>query len=180
LTDRSAVAAAALGAVFAGLISAAGLAQESAGSGEPPRVVLGTVSSDRGATASVPLFYQPAAGRPIRTLHLEVKFAGDSVRFVRAQKGPASESQDFDLTATAREGRLSVDVSVRDPDARKALPDGVMASLDFQVPEDATAGSVPLVPIAVSALDGSSNQVKAIAEEGMIVIVSAPPVAGLF
>jgi hypothetical protein len=179
LIDRPGVVAAALGLLIGGLCSSPGRAQEPARSGEPPHVILGTVSSDRGTTASIPLFYQPVAGQSVRSLHLEVQF-GNAVQFVSGQKGSASEAQDFDLAVKAAEGRLSIDVALQDADAGKALPEGQLASLDFRVPEDATAGSVPLVPAAVSAQDASKKQVKVIAEEGMIVIVTAPPVACFF
>ena len=87
-------------------------------------LILGTVASDRGTTATIPLYYQPAEETPIRSLHLEVDFVSNSVKFAKAEKGIASEVQDYELTVEAEElppsdqdlsrTRLKIDIAVVD------------------------------------------------------------------
>jgi len=164
------------------------LAQQSGGAGEPATVILGTVASDPGTTATIPLYYKPGAARSIRNVHLELEFVSNSVKFAKAEKGVAAETQNFDLAVNAKElppdgniqrTRLSIDVSVAD--AGKSLPEGLWALLDFRVPTDAKAFAIALNTIAVTAQDADKKPVKLMAEAGKI-IVSVPdePLAGCF
>ena len=172
-------------AILGGALPA--LAQQS---GEPATVILGTVASDPGTTATIPLYYKPGAARSIRNVHLELEFVSNSVKFAKAEKGVAAETQNFDLAVNAKElppdgniqrTRLSIDVSVADADAGKSLPEGLWTLLDFQVPADAKAFAIALNPIAVTAQDADKKPVKLMAEAGKI-IVSVPdePLAACF
>ncbi len=154
-------------------------------------IILGTVASDRGTTATVPLYYQPAEDTPIRSLHLEVDFVSNSVKFAKAEKGIAAEIQDYDLTVKAEplpdddqglsRTRLMIDVAVADGDPGKALPRGLWTFLDFRIPEDAKPFAISLIPASVSALDEAGQPVEVTVEAGKV-IVSVPdePLVGCF
>ncbi len=154
-------------------------------------LILGTVASDRGTTATIPLYYQPAEETPIRSLHLEVDFVSNSVKFAKAEKGIASEVQDYELTVEAEElppsdqdlsrTRLKIDIAVVDSDPSKALPQGLWTFLDFRIPEDAKPFAISLTPASVSAQDEAGQPVE-VTVEAAKVIVSVPdePLVGCF
>ena len=157
----------------------------------PANLILGTVASDRGTTAMIPLYYQPAEDTPIRSLHLEVDFVSNSVKFAKAEKGIAAEIQDFDLAVETEElppndqdlsrTRLKIDIAVVDSDPGKALPRGLLSFLDFRIPEDAKPFAISLTPAAVSAQDEAGQPVEVTVEAGKV-IVSVPdePLVGCF
>ena len=157
----------------------------------PANLILGTVASDRGTTATVPLYYQPAEDTPIRSLHLEVDFVSNSVKFAKAEKGIAAEIQDYDLTVETEElppndqglsrTRLKIDIAVVDSDSSKALPKGLWTFLEFRIPEDAKPFAISLTPASVSAQDEAGQPVEVTVEAGKV-IVSVPdePLVGCF
>ncbi len=159
----------------------------------PANLILGTVASDRGTTATIPLYYQPAEDTPIRSLHLEVDFVSNSVKFAKAEKGIAAEIQDFDLVVETEElppkendqelsrTRLKIDIAVVDSDPGKALPQGLWTFLEFRIPDDAKPFSISLTPASVSAQDEAGQPVEVTVEAGKV-IVSVPdePLVGCF
>ena len=165
-------------------------AAQAAGAGQA-NIILGTVAGDRGTTAAIPLYYQPAENTPIRSLHLEVDFISNSVKFSRAEKGIAAEIQDYDLTVEAEplpdddqglsRTRLIIDVAVADGDPGKALPQGLWSFLEFRIPPEAKPFAISLTPASVSA-QGASQQPVPVAAEAGKVIVSVPdePLVGCF
>ena len=162
-----------------------------AGRQEPFSLILGTVASDPGTTAAIPLYYNLLPGDALRSVHLEIEFVSNSVKFDKAEKGPAAELQEYDLAVEVKElppddkkisrTRLAIDVSVADSDTKKTLPEGLWAFLNFRVPPEAQPFSISLKPVSVSAQDTSKKPVKVAAEEGKI-IVSIPdvPLVGCF
>ncbi len=167
------------------------LAAAQASEARVPNLILGTVASDRGTTATVPLYYQPAEDTPIRSLHLEVDFVSNSVKFAKAEKGIAAEIQDYDLAVETEElppndqdlsrTRLKIDIAVVDSDSSKALPQGLWTFLDFRIPEDAKPFAISLTPASVSAQDEAGQPVEVTVEAGKV-IVSVPdePLVGCF
>jgi hypothetical protein len=184
---RAFVVAAALGLSSTPSLSPTASAEQADEPSNLPRVVLGTVSGKPGDTLSIPLFHQSEPDQGVRQLRLEVEYAANRVQFVKAEKGPASKTQDFNLIAEgkpispadtpAERGRLTIDISAS-PDGKASLPVGFLAALEFQVSADTSAGSVRLGPITGSAVDGTNNALKVVAEEGAIVV--APPVLACF
>ena len=154
-------------------------------------IILGTVAGDRGTTAAIPLYYQPAENTPIQSLHLEVDFISNSVKFAKAEKGVAAEMQDYDLTVEAEplpddeqglsRTRLIIDVAVADDDPGKALPQGLWSFLEFRIPPEAKPFAISLTPASVSAQGASQQPVPVTAEAGKV-IVSVPdePLVGCF
>ena len=154
-------------------------------------LILGTVASDRGTTATIPLYYQPAEDTPIRSLRLEVDFVSNSVKFAKAEKGIAAEVQDFDLAVVTEElpandqelsrTRLKIEVAVVDEDPGKALPQGLWSFLEFRIPDDAKPFAISLNPASVSAQDEAGQPVEVTVEAGKV-IVSVPdePLVGCF
>jgi hypothetical protein len=165
-------------------------AQQSGATAEST-LILGTVASDPGTTATIPLYYKPATAQFVRSVHLEVEFVSNSVKYAKAEKGVAAETQNFDLVVNAKElppddkniqrTRLSIDVTVTDSDAKKSLPEGLWALLDFRVPTGAKAFAIALNPVTLTAQEGDRNPVKLTGEAGKV-IVSVPdePMAGCF
>src|SRR5262249_18744948 len=120
-----------------------GFAQENGG---VPSFLLGTVSGDPGSSASIPLYYTPGKGQPIPSLHRDVEFVSNSVKFDNADKGTASSLQDFTLKTDSKElppdknlqrTRITIDIAVPDADPKKSLPEGLLAFLNFNVPTNA-------------------------------------------
>ena len=154
-------------------------------------LLVGTVASEVGTTAAIPLFYDPAKSGGIQSFHLVLDFVSNSVKFARAEKGVASEGVELEVKAEAAElppdgkkifhTRLTVDVSVAGGDPKKTLPQGLLAFLNFTVPENAKPFSISLNPISISAQDASKKPVEIAAEPGKV-IVSIPdaPLAGCF
>jgi hypothetical protein len=66
-------------------------------------------------------------------------------------------------------------------DSKKSLPEGLLAFLNFTIPENAKPFSISLNPISISAEDVSKKNVEVAAEPGKV-IVSIPdaPLAGRF
>ena len=153
-------------------------------------LILGTVASERGTTASIPIYFKPGKDA-LRSLHLEVDFVSNSVKFAKADKGLAAQTQDYELTVKANElapddkkishTRLSIDVSLPDSASGKSLPEGLWAFLNFTIPSDAKPFSISLNPIAISAQNASKKPIEVASEAGKI-IVSVPdePLAGCF
>jgi hypothetical protein len=167
------------------------LAQQSAGSDEPPSFILGTVSGDPGTTVGIPLYFNIGGGKPIRSAHVEVEFVSNSVKFVKADKGAASAVQDFDVTVDSKDlppddkkitrTQLTIDFAVKDADPKKSLPGGLLSFLNFNVPTDAKSFSIELNPQAVSAKDSAMAAVKVRGEAGKIIIaLPDEPMAGCF
>ena len=96
-------------------------------------VILGTVAGERGTTVAIPVYYESKDNAAVRSVHLDVDFISNNVKFSKAEKGIASEMQDYDLKAEAEplpndnEGRsrtrIKIDVAVTE--AGKALPQGL-------------------------------------------------------
>jgi hypothetical protein len=155
-------------------------AQPSVGTDTMPKFLLGTVSGETGTTVAVPLFYESAARRPIRRVHLEVEYVTTAVQFVKAEKGSAAKTQDYDLVvqekAIAPGGtngdrtRLTIDVSVVGGTGTEKVPVGMLASLEFKVPEEAPGDAISLGLLTVAARDAADDAVKAATEDGSIVI----------
>src|SRR5438477_6517676 len=85
--------------VASALVSPA-FAQKKSG---PPSFLLGTVAGDPGTTASIPLYFTPGEGQPVHSVHLEVVFVSNSVKFDKADKGTAAAVQDFTMTVDSKE-----------------------------------------------------------------------------
>ena len=177
-----------------GVIVAAAQQSKPASSTAPPpggSLLVGTVASEVGTTAAIPLFYDPAKSGHIQSLHVVLDFVSNSVKFARAEKGVASEGLELNVKAEAAElppddkkiihTRLTVDVSVSDGEPKKSLPEGLLAFLNFTIPENAKPFSISLNPISISAQDVSKKNVEVAAEPGKV-IVSIPdaPLAGCF
>lgn len=166
--------------------STAKSAQEPSGS-----LIVGTVASERGTTAAIPLYFQRSNNTNVRSVHLELDFVSNSIQFTKAEKGVAAEGQNFEVTAEAKQlppddkkithTRLNIDVSVADSDSKKSLPEGLLAFLNFKIPDDAKPFSISLTPITIAAQDSSKKPVEVAAEAGKV-IVSIPdaPLAGCF
>jgi len=184
-----------MGAITALFLAGAGswpaAAQQGGGYNEPPAFILGTVSGDPGTTAGVPLYFKTGGGKPVRSAHLEVEFVSNSVKFAKADKGTASAVEDFDLTADSKEfppddknlkhTRISLDIAVKDSDPEKALPEGLLSFLNFDVPTDAKSFSIELNPRVVTAQDAAKAAVKVRAESGKIIIaLPDEPMPGCF
>jgi hypothetical protein len=154
-------------------------------------LVVGTVAGERGTTAAIPLYYEPAKNSRLRSLHLELDFVSNSIQFTQAEKGVAAQIQDFDLAVEAREfppddkkisrTRLTIDVSLDGAGSQISLPAGLLSFLNFRIPEDAKPFSISLNPVTVSAQDAAKKPVEVTAEAGKV-IVSIPdaPLAGCF
>ncbi len=154
-------------------------------------LIVGTVASERGTTAAIPLYYEPSKNSHLRSVHLELDFVSNSIKFTKAEKGVASEVQNFDVAVEAKElppddkkishTRLLIDVTLTDADARKSLPEGLLSFLNFKIPDDAKPFSIGLNPITVAAQDAAKKPVEVAAEAGKV-IVSIPdaPLAGCF
>jgi hypothetical protein len=176
-------------------------AKSAAKSGQPAgksdassSIVIGTVAAERGTTAAIPLYYQPAKNTSARSLHLVLDFVSNSIKFAKAEKGVAGEAQEFEITAEAKElpldtkdekkiqhSQLTVDVSLPDSSTQKSLPEGLLAFLNFKVPDDAKPFSISLTPVSITAQDSAKKPVEVAAEAGKV-IVSVPdePLAGCF
>lgn len=148
----------------------------------PASLVLGTVVAERATTATVPVYFE-RSGNPARTVRLEVIFVSNSVKYTRAEKGPAAQLENFDLSVTASElaaaeeksnihTRLTIEAAVLDPDAKKVLPDGTLIFLSFGVSQDAKAYSIALNPESISALDSTRQPVEVTAKAGKIIIAA--------
>ena len=171
--------------------AAQALGSKSSPQGESASLILGTVAGDRGSSVSIPLYYQPGKNPPLRTAHLEVEFVSNSVKFAKAEKGLAAETQDYDLAVDVKElppdkkkvqrTRLGIDVSVAEADPQKSLPEGLWAFLNFRIPADAKPFSISLNPVSVSGQDTQKRKVDLAVEAGKI-IVSVPdvPLVGCF
>ena len=165
--------------------------QRKTGQESTPSLILGTVASERGTTVSIPVYYQPGKSGGLRSLHLDVDFVSNTVKFAKADKGLAAQTQDYNLTVDAKElppdekkitrTRLSLDVSIPEADSTKSLPEGLWAFLNFKIPPDAKPFSISLNPIAISAQDLSKKPARVEGEAGKI-IVSVPdePLVGCF
>ena len=154
-------------------------------------LVLGTVASPPGTTATIPLYYKPLKSSPLRALHLEVEFVSNSVQFATAEKGLASKVQDFDLAVETKElapddkqvqrTRLSIDVSVLDSDPKKALPEGLWAFLNFRVSANAKPFAITLHPTSLSARDATQKPIQVVGEAGKIIVpIADDPMSACF
>jgi hypothetical protein len=156
----------------------------------PSSFLIGTVPADPGTSIAVPLYFTPGTGQPLRSVHLEIEFVSNSVKFDKADKGTASSVQNFDLKVESKElppdknlqhTKLAIDVAVTEAGAKKSIPEGLLSFLNFKVPANAKSFAIELKPTLVSALDEAQKPVKATVEPGKI-IVSLPdePMAGCF
>ncbi len=154
-------------------------------------VILGTVAGERGSTASIPVYYEPGKNTRLLSLHVEVDFVSNSVKFTKADKGLAAQNQDYDISAEAKElppddkkiihTRLHLDFTASGSDPKKSLPEGLLTFLNFNIPMEAKPFSISLKPITITAEDTSKKPVKVAGEAGKI-IVSDPdvPLVGCF
>ena len=184
-------------ALWIGLLSAslcaAGQEQKpsrSASAAAGGSLLIGTVASEVGTTAAIPIFYEPAKNG-VRSIRVVLDFVSNSVKFARAEKGVASEGAELEVKAQASElppddkkishTRLTVEISAAGGDPKKALPSGLLAFLNFSIPENAKPFSISLNPISISAEDTAKKTVEVAAEPGKV-IVSIPdaPLAGCF
>lgn len=182
-------------AVAIGLVSLPWLgvaaAQHRSASTVGGNVVVGTVASEVGTTVAIPVYFEPGKNSGVRSLHMEIDFVSNSIKFAKAEKGIASKGLNFEINVAANElppddkkishTRLKVDVSVTDADASKSLPSGLVAFLNFNIPENAKPFSISLTPLTVSGEDAAKKPVEVAAEAGKV-IVSIPdaPLAGCF
>lgn len=184
-----------ISAIAIGLVSLPWLgvaaAQDPSASAAGGSVVVGTVASEVGTTVAIPVYFEPGKNSRVRRLHMEIDFVSNSIKFAKAEKGVASKDLNFEINVAANElppddkkishTHLKVDVSVTDADASKSLPSGLVAFLNFKIPENAKPFSISLIPLSVSGEDAAKKPVEVAAEAGKV-IVSIPdaPLAGCF
>src|SRR5581483_7411354 len=94
-------------------------------------LIIGTIATDPGTSASLPVYFKPAAGQKLRKIHLEVEFVSNSIRFTKAEKGVATQGQDYDLNVSVqalppdeknvKRTRLAIDFSLPDSAPGKGL-----------------------------------------------------------
>ena len=154
-------------------------------------LIIGTVAGELGTTVAIPLYYQPPKNSRVKKLHAELDYVSNSVKFDKAEKGVASSVEDFDVKVETKDlppddkkithTRITVDVTLLSSDPKKSLPDGLLAFLNFKIPNDAKPFSIGVNPIQISGEDTANKPVVANAEAGKI-IVSVPdaPLAGCF
>ncbi|MBI2819095.1 MAG: hypothetical protein HYX73_03875 [Acidobacteria bacterium] len=170
------------------LISAAYAPAQDA-KGAAGTVILGTVAGERGTSVAIPLYYESKDNAAIRSVHLDVDFISNNVKFSKAEKGIAAEMQDYDLKAEAEplpnddqgrsRTRIKIDVAVAE--AGKALPQGLWSYLEFLIPPEAKPFAISLNPASVSAKDVSEKPAQVVAEAGKVIVsVPAEPLAGCF
>ena len=173
--------------VLAGILASPLLAQKN---NAPPTFLIGTVAGDPGTSASIPLYFTPNASQPVHSIHLEVTFVSNSVKFDKAEKGTASAVQDFDLKVASTElppeqnlqhTKLDIQIGIADSDTKKTLPEGLLAFLNFNVPDNAKSFAIELKPVVIAALEPGKKPVKVSVEPGKI-IVALPdaPMPGCF
>src|SRR5262249_12122205 len=113
------------------------------------------------------------------------------VKFTKAEKSPLLETDDFSLGVTAKETaaedekiqrtRLSVDVSVANPNHSQVLPEGLWAFLDFKISADAKPFSIAVRGLSIQVKDASERALSISVEPGKIIVSSADlPLAGCF
>jgi hypothetical protein len=152
-------------------------------------VILGTVAGERGTSVAIPVYYESKDNAAVRSVHLNVDFISNSIKFSKAEKGIAAEMQDYELTAQSEplpdddqgrsRTRIKIDVAVAE--SGKALPQGLWSYLNFEIPPDARPFAVSLNPNSVSATDVSEKPVMVAAEAGKVIVsVPAEPLAGCF
>ena len=175
-----------IGIVLLGGTFTAADAQEATTAGDTgknkPTLVIGSVTGQRGATATIPLYYRTVPKIALRSVHLEFDFVSSSVKFVKADKGIAAETQDYELSVKSSQlaperddnklehTRISIDVAVANSEGGKVLPEGLLAYLNFQVPSDSKPAAISLKPVSASARNISKQPVDIGTESGLIMI----------
>src|ERR1051326_4905320 len=109
-------------------------------------LIIGTVASELGTTAAIPLYYQPPKNSRVKKLHAELDYVSNSVKFDKAEKGVASSVEDFDLKVETKDlapddktfthTRLYVDVPLLRADPKKSVPEDLLPFLNFKIPPD--------------------------------------------
>ena len=157
--------------------------------GAAGNVILGTVAGERGTSVAIPVYYESKDDAAVRSVHLDVDFISNSIKFSKAEKGIAAEVQDYELKAETEplpnddqgrsRTRIKIDVAVTE--AGKALPQGLWSYLDFEIPPEAKPFAISLNPSSVSAKDVSEKPAQVVAEAGKVIVsVPAEPLAGCF
>jgi len=171
-----------LGVVLAGNFAGAQGAEGSA-------VILGTVASDPGTTASVPFYYSRGSGPSLRSLRLHVDFVSNSVKFAKADKGMAAETQDYDLAVEMEDlpanerdlPRTRLKVAVTLLDATTSIPEGLLAFLNFRIAPESKPFTILLQPADAEAQDTSQKPAPLAVEPGKVIIAGPDePMPGCF
>jgi hypothetical protein len=167
------------------------IAQQGSASTEPPTFILGTVSGDPGRIVGVPLYLKGSENQPIQNVRLDLEFVSNSVKFIKADKGPAASEQDFELNVSGTEAppddknisrtSISIEIAVIDSDTTKSLPNGILTFLNIDVPNEAKSYSIDLNPTSYFAQNAAGDSVQLRVEAGkLIVTLLDVPLAGCF
>src|SRR5262245_3696612 len=78
-----------------GLIPAFAQSKNAKAAADSAGLIIGTVASELGTTAAIPLYYQPPKNAKVKKIHAELDYVSNSVKFDKAEKGVASAVEDF-------------------------------------------------------------------------------------
>lgn len=136
---------------------------EDAASQAVPRISLDKITGTPGASLMVPLYYTPDPNNPLRSLVVDIDYVSNHLKFQKISRGVFPEDMNVDLAANSTDrtpdakgavhSKLHVSVGIADKDAKKGLPDSLIAFLLFQVTMDAKPFSIKLTPTFASAED---------------------------
>lgn len=125
-----------------------------------PRLAIDTQTGVPGTNVVVPLYFSPPQAVELRAISVEIEWVSKNLKFVRLEKGISAEAigaqVNGKVTGPTQEAKsiehstLRIDVTT-DKDAKKGIPDGLLAYLTFQVSADAQPFAIELRPKLVSA-----------------------------
>ena len=136
-----------------------------------------------GDSFMIPMYYTPDPRTPIRSLVAEIEFVSNNLTFQKAKAGQSVEDAAGTVESTVTEGRpddknitrskARIAVSVPE-NAKKGLPEGLVAYLLFQVSTKAKPFSIKLNTTIVSARGVRDENVANIKVQSGMVILDFP------
>ena len=149
-----------------------------------PRVSLDEIAGSPGANLMVPFYYTQDAKDPLRSISADVEFVSNHLKFQKFSRGVIPDDVSVDITTNVTDGKpddkgvvkskLHVSVSLTDKNAKKGLPDGLLAFLLFQVTMDAKPFTIKLTPTLVNGEDLNNRKIAKITGVPGTVVVEIP------
>lgn len=155
------------------------------------RLTIGSSSALVESEVSLPLYFTAAPGLKVGSLSAEIKFPSKLLSFVKAEKSGSSEAIGAQVKAEVSSelkgaglSTLKLTISVpQDQWGRKALPDGVIAYLVFQLSKEAQADTEIVLQNKASALTAEEQPKRVepvLAYEGKITVLGEPIISCFF
>jgi hypothetical protein len=136
--------------------------------------VAATVSP--GEQVEVPITLVAPEATPVSRISFEIGYSPQQIFFISFQTGPAGDDAHAQLEVRSRDSEEGDQILIIDISAEQALPEGVLCTLTFEIPEGTELGSrIPVRNLKQTAETQEGQTLEVAGEDGYILFLGFLP-----